>query len=497
MTQPSELFTALLRRDYPTFARRAFRLVSAGRKLSGGPYVEVLFQAAIDVYTSAQRRMVVNLPPRHGKTLAFSVPLIAWWIAHRPKDSIMALSFREERAHQIVDRVRQLFREDWMKRAFPKVKITKGHDRLGDFSTTEGGRVFGLHIGRGITGEGAELILMDDPCDISDATHPGALAAINEIFDAVIRTRLNDPSRGCVVIVGHRVHARDPSGHVRHEPGWARVVLPFIATEDAQYRTPNGYWLRRRGELLRPDAFDGDEVGEIERRRNFAAVYQQEPEGEATWVPILPDHFPLFTSVPADADGLVLSIDTAHTAGAGRSYTVIQVWRSAHGQHFLLHQVRAQLSHTEVEREVSRVITQHRPSVVLVEAAALGAALIEHLALRALRERFELVPVHTGNRTKFLRFTDVVATILAGAVHLPKHALWVEAFLRELMEFPNGDSDDQVDALVQYLMWRIANPNVPPRPARSAGSLPSGHAGASRNGRGGLLGRRYVWPRKK
>src|SRR5438477_9226314 len=223
MSNRAQILAALLRVDYPTFVRKVFPIISGGRKLSHDRYVDVLFQAAMDVYDGTEKRQVVNLPPRHGKTFAFSVPLAAWWIAHRPNDRIMVLSFRESLACQIVDSIRHVFREAWFKQAFPDVKIQAGYDRFGDFRTTAGGRVFARHLGRGITGEGAELILIDDPCDISDAASPDALAAVVETFDNVVRNRLNDPLRGCIIIVGHRVHARDLSGHVLGELGWAHV----------------------------------------------------------------------------------------------------------------------------------------------------------------------------------------------------------------------------------------------------------------------------------
>ena len=256
MSEKARAVRALLRKDYGAFARRVFSTVSRGEALSRDPYIEFMFQTALNIYTRRNKRTVFNVAPRHAKTLGFVVPLILWWLAHSPATQIMILSFREGLAEQIVNYVREVLTADWFEEAFPNARIKVGHNRSDDFGTTAGGRVFAHHLGPGITGEGADLIVVDDANDITDAAKPRALETNNNVFDDVVLNRLNHPREGCIVIVGHRVAANDLSGHAVAEPGWTHVYLPFIAERDETYVGLNGkLWHRRRASFSNPPSF--------------------------------------------------------------------------------------------------------------------------------------------------------------------------------------------------------------------------------------------------
>jgi hypothetical protein len=182
------LFRRALRTDFRVFAQKAFATAS-GAELSEDPYIEVICKAAVDVFNGTVRRLVLNLPPRHGKTLIFTVALCAWELAHRPNAKIMALSYDRDLARLIATKVRDVLCAPWFKNAFPKTKLRPGHNRAVDFATTKGGALFANQIESGVTGHGADLIVIDDPSDISDAEAPDRPEKVSDIYDNVISNR--------------------------------------------------------------------------------------------------------------------------------------------------------------------------------------------------------------------------------------------------------------------------------------------------------------------
>jgi predicted phage terminase large subunit-like protein len=222
--------------------------------------------------------------------------------------------------------------------------------------------------------------------------------------------------------------------------------------------------------VLRRDQFSAADVARLRRSRNFQALYQQTPDGEPTWV-IEPDDLPIYLLLPPSIGGVVVSIDAGHVPGARSSYSVIQAWRSAGGQHYLIEQFRERASPSALEDAARLLIRRHRPSFVLIEDASAGIGLVATLRRRQHPAGCEVVPITTGNRSKFVRFADVVPIIKRKAVHVPAQAAWTDPYVVELKAFPNGSSDDQADATAQFLAWSRDHGEVPTPPPRALGVM--------------------------
>ena len=115
-------------------------------------------------------------------------------------------------------------------------------------------------------GSAADIIIVDDPHDISDVRNPELLDATVEIFDTEVRSRLNNRKTDRILVIAHRIHDRDLSAHLLKEGKWAHVTLPLEATRDQTYETRYGKWHRRKGELLRPEAEDEDDIARLKKR---------------------------------------------------------------------------------------------------------------------------------------------------------------------------------------------------------------------------------------
>ncbi len=462
-------FKALLCEDLLAFSTKAFKAMNSNN-MPNDRYLELLADRLARVAVRKTKRLVVNLPPRHYKTWIGSVCLSAWILGREPSAKILIVTYGQELADRIAHSIRTIMRSDWYKELFDQTKLTKSCSKLVDFATTAGGSVRSVSIEGGVTGHGADYIIIDDPIEIKDCDNAKRLERVAELFDNEILTRLNSPKRGCIVIIAHRVNEEDLSGHLLQQGGWKHLKLPLIATRSHTYTLDDGrVWQRQKGELLMPHAFGQRDIELLQgaKRPGFATLQQQNPGG--TRLRIKAEHFPTFApaAVPMSELGIVLSIDPGQKGGAAHSYSVIQAWLNVRDRHFLLRQWREQATYPDLRSAVHKMIARHNPSVVLIEDTNQGPALLSEIRSRPNMMVRPITPL--GDKIERVR--RHLATIRGGCIQLPWDAEWLDSYVAELTLFPGAGYDDQVDATVQYLDWIAKNPAPPKRERPASGTV--------------------------
>jgi predicted phage terminase large subunit-like protein len=456
---------SVLRNNYLSFARKAHRELD-GTHISRDPYLEYLSSKVVEFADREINRLIVNLPPRYLKTLFCSVFLAAWILGHNPNTKIMLLAYSEELAEKIARLIRSILLAKWYREVFP-TRIEKGHAKAMNFATTAGGGVFAASINGSITGHGADIIIVDDPHNITDAGNQQQLAQTIERFDTVVKSRLNNRKTGRMLIVAHRISDKDLSGHLLEQGNWEHVALPMIATRDQTYETDYGLWHRRKGELLRPDAEDEDDIAQLKKtlcNPDFDMLYQQDCDGQAR-PPINPDDF--LTFAPGNYAHLhcVLSIDAGTTNDDNASCSVIQAWAFDDDNYYLMEEFREQCEFEDLKRMAKKFRYRYRPDATLVEKTANGPALISELR-RKRKDHHQVVPI-TPRGSKAARLNRHIGKIRDGRVRLPENAEFHAEFVAEFVEFPHGDHDDQVDAFTQAADWIEQNRALAAQPRRA------------------------------
>jgi hypothetical protein len=363
---------SILRNDFLAFASKAI-LELDGTKLGDDQYLEYLATELMEFVDGTTRRLIVNLPPRHLKTLLFSVCLSAWTFAHRPSAKIMVVTYAEQLAESIARNIRSILQANWFKEVF-ETRIAKDHSAVQDFATTAGGALYAVSFGGSITGRGADLIIVDDPHDIKDAGSPHQLERTIDLFDTGVLSRLNNRKTGKVIVIAHRVHEDDLSGHLLRQRKWHHVVLPMVAMSDETYDTDNGRWRRRKDELLRPDAFDPEDLADLKANTHnpdFEMLYQQDADGRAL-PPITEDCFRIFAMPPGRETACVMSVDAGMTPGSRNSFSAIQLWFPVGSEHYLVDQWREQCDFAELRYRCLCYFKRYRPSAILIEGRATG-----------------------------------------------------------------------------------------------------------------------------
>ena len=218
----------LVQTEFLAFAMKAFAVLNKGRRLDNDKYLKLLAEVLSEVAAGRTKRLAVSMPPRHGKTFMASICLPAWILAHKSSAKIIVLSYGQDLADKIAYAIRAILRSDWFREAFD-TRLAKDRAKVMDFVTTDGGGVRSLSIEGGVTGLGADFIIIDDPVEIKDCDNSKRLQRVNDLFDDEIQTRLDNPKKGGIVVVAHRLSEDDLPGHVLNKGGWKELKLPLIA----------------------------------------------------------------------------------------------------------------------------------------------------------------------------------------------------------------------------------------------------------------------------
>jgi predicted phage terminase large subunit-like protein len=401
-------------------------------------------------------RLIVNLPPRSLKSYLVSVAWVAWLLGRRPSLRIICASYSEELAHKFSRDCRALMESRFYKRVFP-TRLNPKKSTETEFETTKRGSRLATSVGGTLTGRGGDVFIIDDPTKANDANSEVALEGANEWFRNTALSRLNDQSKSLVVVTQQRLHTDDLSG-VLIERGWPSLVIPAIATEAQDYTLSDGeLYHRPAGELLQPDRDRPETIEEIKLSvgsRIFAAQYQQNPtppEGnmiKAAWLR-------RYDSIPPRNKfrSLILSCDPAGKTGIKNDYTAMTVVGIDAKQMYLLHVERGHWSVLEMQKRITARASQWEATHIIIEDTASGMGLIQ-----LLREQTQL-PVIGQHSTddKETRLSRHEGRFEAGRILLPVEAPWLADFENELLAFPSGRYDDQLDALLLCLDWFSKN----------------------------------------
>ena len=368
------------------------------------------------------------------------------------------MSYSGDFAAELHRQFRQVASSEWYAALFPHTRWAK-ETGLEFVTTFSGGGRYATSVGGTLTGRGADLIVIDDPLNAAEAQSEAARKRVIDWFGGSLVSRLNDKRTGTIVAVMQRLHEDDLAGHVLRQGGWEHLDLPAIAIEEQTLQLgPEKSHLRRVGDVLHPEREDLAALEALKRELGgmmFSAQYQQQPvplEGNL----IRRGWFRYFTSsdlsAPTWSTKIVQSWDVAMQTGDTNDYSVCTTWLANRDDVHLLHVFRGRLEYPELRRKVIALAQEHGCSRVLIEDAGPGMNLLQDLRHSPAPGTLRPIGVRPEGG-KLERMAAQTAKIEAGHLHLPENAPWLGEFLSELLAFPNGRHDDQVDSVSQFLFW--------------------------------------------
>lgn len=414
-----------------------------------------------DVQEGRSPRLMITMPPRHGKSELASRMFPAYALGRNPDLSIIATSYSADLASRMNRDVQRIIESEEYRAIFPGTTLygknirtvaSGAYMRNSDIFEVVGrkGVYRSAGVGGGITGMGGDIILIDDPFkDRASADSPTIRNNIWDWYTSTLYTRL--APGGGIIIINTRWHMDDLSGRLLAAEAagdgdkWQVINFPAIAEQDEPHR--------KQGEALHPERYSLEQLQKIRAavgERDWAALYQQHPVPDGGAI-FRTEWFRYYTprDLPQTFDAQVISWDMTFKDGDSTDYVVGQVWGRKGGNFYLLDQVRRRMGFTDTMTAFIG-LSKKWPKVLrkLVEDKANGPAVID-----ALKDHVSgIVPVEPDG-SKTARAHAVTTLFEAGNVYFPSPEIapWVKQFAAELAEFPASAHDDQVDAMTQAL----------------------------------------------
>ena len=451
----NKVLPALLRVNLRFFIQKVFATVSPGDIYLHNWHIDAIAHQLMLVHSGESRRLLINQPPRSLKSICVSVAYVAWLLGHDPTRRVIVASYSGDFAAELHRQFRMVIASQWYREVFPELQLAKETGL--ELVTSKGGSRYATSVAGTLTGRGADLIIIDDPLNANELHSETARKRVIEWYGGALVQRLNDKENGPIIVIMQRLHEDDLAGHLLQQGGWNHLNLPAIALEDETIELGDGRkLLRRTGDILHPERESREALEAIKAEVGsllFSAQYQQQPvpiEGNL----IKRSWFSLYENLPArtSATRIAQSWDVAMTTGDRNDYSACTTWQLHENDAYIVHAFRGRLEYPDLRRKVIEMVAEHGATTVLIEDAGPGKNLLQDLWTSMPDGMTRPIGIKPEG-SKVDRMAAQSAKIEAGHIYLPKSAPWVADFLTELLSFPNGRHDDQVDSVSQFLRW--------------------------------------------
>jgi predicted phage terminase large subunit-like protein len=412
-----------------------------------GVHLKRLGALLMDVEADIEDRVAVSMAPRFGKSLMISIFYPAWYLGKHPDHKIIVASHTADLAIDMARKVRNLMQTAEYRAIFPEVSIASDAKAAGKWNTNKGGEYYAVGVGGALAGRGGNLIIVDDPLSEQDIKNSNftSLDVTYEWFRSGLRTRLMP--EGKIVILHTRWHQRDLIGRLikdsaLNDDGDQYAMFEFPAILNDGEKDEKSLW---------PAQWSLEALQRTKASMplwQWNAQYMQNPTAadsaiiKREWIKWWPGEN------PPPIDYIIQSWDTALTTKERSDWSVCHTWgvftqeEDNSSNLILLNSAKGKWEFPELKRQAHLQFEEWEPDSVIVEAKASGQPLIDEMR----RSGIFVQDFSPGKgQDKIARLNAVADMFSAGHVWFPETA-WAHAVVEEIIAFPAGEHDDEVDA---------------------------------------------------
>lgn len=462
------------------YTAAAWNVLEPGRKFISNWHIDYICEYLEAMTRGDITRLVINIPFRCMKSLLVCVFWPTWTWTRTPQHQFLTLSHAEKLAVRDALKSRRLMRSPWyQERWHESFQFTGDQNEKSRYENDMNGHRIALGIKAGVTGEGGDTIIIDDPHDAEKAQSDVERENVLDSYDHKIVTRLNDQTTGNIILIMQRLHQKDLAGHILLEEAgdWEHLCLPMEYEGPTRYVSVLGLDDPRTeiGELLEPTRFPRDAIRKLKRSLGTYGASGQ------------------LQQRPSPAEGGILKKTWWRKWPAGKPWPrcryILQSWDTAYskedfdknsrsarttwgvffdeivglaerdfgpesklgepllkGEGFGIILLEAWADHAEypqLRKEGLKSYKEWKPDAVIIEKKASGQSLIQDM-------RKAGIPVlsYQPDRDKVARAYSVQAMLEGGLIFVPDRK-WVSEVIEECGMFPNGEYDDFVDTCTQ------------------------------------------------
>lgn len=471
-----------IQQDFSAFLHQSVQTLNPQAEYLHNWHHDLLGEYLAAVESGTLPRLMINMPPRYLKSLCVSVAWPAWLLGQNSARRIIVASYAASLSLKHSLDCRALLESEWFQHSFPQTRLMQGQNEKHKYLTTKHGFRLATSVGGSVTGEGGDVLIVDDPLNPAQAESKIFRNLANRWFEQTFSTRLNDKKRGSIVVVMQRLHPQDLSGFLQQKSGWEVLELPAIASRTLHFITTHFHHRYLREATLHTEREDLPTLQKLQHEMGshaFGAQYLQQPQSreggmvKPLWLKRYGKDFD-FTLDNVDVDttaqgaahsggvwgvspqrtkciNIYQSWDTAIKAGAQNDPSVCLTFAYHENQHYLLEVLRERLEYPQLRKAILTQAERWNPRAVLIEDKASGQSLLQDLRQNT---QLPVIP-QLPQQDKITRFAAITPQIEAGRLLLPHHAHWLPTFESELLSFPDTPHDDQIDALSQYFHWHL------------------------------------------
>jgi len=444
----------MAKRSFEFFVKEAWPILEPNTPYRPGIHHKAICAHLQAVAEGKITRLIINSPPRGGKSLLVSVLYPAWVWIRNPSARFLCTSFKFDLAADLSEKAQKVVNSEWYQENWGDI-VELDKQTIEVFTTKASGSrrcaSFSGCMGFGASGQGSAVII-DDPHSISEVMSDDVRRKDLEVYDTGLSNRVSNGA--AIIIVMQRLHDADLTGHILSKNfGFEHLLLPnefeiLRAKSTSIWTDPR----TEEGQLLWPDMCDAKMTDELKRSHGvfaYTGQFQQAPVSKSGGL-LNPGWFKTWSksTLPETFDSYVISSDFTFKNLATSDYVVMQAWGRKGANYFLLDQVRGQWDFVQTKDQFVKFVNRW-PQITtkLLEDSANGPAI-----LSSLRDSISGIIAIKSKDSKVARLSAVSPMIESGNVYIPEDASWKEAFLHEMAMFPKGVHDDMVDALSQALI---------------------------------------------
>lgn len=461
-----DLAHAAAARDFYVFFELAFYVLEPGKSLDREWFLDAMAHVLAETERGAIKRLMITIPPRHMKTIMSSIVFPAWVLGRNPKAKIICASYSQELSLRFSRTFRSLVQSDLYRSIFPATTFTRMTES--ECATSAGGFRYATSVGGAATGIGCDYVIIDDLMKAAEASYPEARQRAKDFADATLLSRLEQKADGRVISIQQRLHDDDIVAHLKAKQIYHCLELPAEAVKDELIPLTYGrVHTRRIGDLLNPARENRETLSNLRRdmgNRTYEAQYQQNPSpADSQYIDWRKIQF--YDEAPPRNRLLkvVHSWDTASSTAPNADYSVGTVWGYDGSSWLLIDLIRTRLVFPDLLARARSERNRWRADVILVEDASSGIALLEELRRDSRQtgaDRSTFAPYSTAFRTspkgtKADRMFAQVQRLYTGEAKFPRDAPFMDELRNELLKFPDGTYDDQVDSISQFLRYSV------------------------------------------
>lgn len=407
------------------------------------PHLLLIRKRLGQIFDGSLKKLMVFMPPRHGKSNAITIRFPAWYLEKRPTDRVIVGAYNQTLANKFSRQTRKI--------AMERIAISKDRTAVEDWETEVGGGHRAVGVGGGITGQGGNLIIIDDP--VKNREEANSKAYQEKVWDWYtddLSTRMEPGA--AIILIMTRWHQDDLAGRIltsEDGPNWTVINLPAIAEMDEDGKLDE--LGRAEGQALCPERYNVEALLAIKTvlGASFQSLYQQRPsavEGEIwkrQW-------WNYYKELPMGPHMTISSWDTAFKAKQRNDPWGCIVAKVYANGIYITYRLNRKMETPDGKREIKNVNSMDPANAILIEDKASGQNTIQELRRETT---LPIIAFNIGTNDKEERANLATPTVEAGNVYLPEEAPWLVEFIDALAVFPNGKHDEDSDILAQLIIW--------------------------------------------